>query len=130
MTLRWQDLVNVVLGLWTFVSAAFLRHAMADAVLWHSMAGAPPPEGVGSASMWSLAIVGVAVAFIALFAVLAFRPWLEWLNMALGLWLLVSPWVLDFHASAALRWNAVITGFVIAALAAWVLTQERAKAMS
>lgn len=129
MILRWQDLANMALGLWTFVSAAFLRHAMANVVFWHSMATANPPEGVGGASMWSLAIVGVVVTFVALFAAIAFRPWLEWLNMALGLWLLVSPWVLDFHASAALRWNAILTGIAVAALAAWALTAERAKAM-
>lgn len=122
--LRWQDLVNVGLGLWLFVSAAFLRHAMANATLWHSMPGAPPPEGVGSATMWNLAIVGIAVVSLALFAALAFRVWQEWLNMTLGIWLFVSPWVLGFHASTALRWNAVITGVLVAALAAWVLTQE------
>jgi len=126
---HWQDVVNVALGLWVFVSAAFLRHAMADPALWHSMTGTPPPEGVGSAAMWSPAVVGVAVTFVALFAVLAFRAWLEWLTMALGLWLFVSPWVFDFHASAALRWNAILTGVAVAALAAWALTAERAKAM-
>ena len=129
MPFRWQDMVNLLLGLWTFVSAAFLWHAMVDPVLWHSMAGALPPEGVGSASMWSLAVVGLVVTFVALFAALAFKPWLEWLNMMLGLWLLVSPWVFDFHASEALRWNAILTGSAIAALAAWSLTAERAKSM-
>lgn len=124
---HWQDVANAGLGLWIFVSAAFLRHAMADATLWHSMAGALPPEGVGGIAMWNLAIVGVAVTFIALSAALAFRAWQEWLNMALGLWLFISPWTLAFHASAALRWNAVIAGVLITVLAAWVLTQERAK---
>ncbi len=122
---HWQDVVNVGLGLWIFLSAAFLRHAMTNATLWHSMAGAPPPEGVGSAAMWNLAIVGVVVAFVALFVWLAFVAWQEWINVALGAWLLVSPWVLGFHASPALRWNAVITGVVVAALAAWVPTLER-----
>jgi hypothetical protein len=77
--------------------------------------------------MWNLAIVGLAVTFAALFAVLTFRPWLEWLNMVLGLWLFVSPWILAFPTSATLRWNAVITGLIVASLSAWVLTQERSK---
>jgi hypothetical protein len=124
----WQDLVNVGLGLWIFVSAAFLRHAMTDATWWHSMVGAPPPEGVSGAAMWNLIIVGAAVVAFALFAALAFNAWQEWVNMALGIWLLISPWVLVFHASEALRWNSVIVGVLIAALAAWVLVQERAKA--
>jgi hypothetical protein len=79
--------------------------------------------------MLILTIVGAAVTFVALLAVLAFRPWLEWLNMALGLWLFVSPWLFDFHASTALRWNAILTGIAIAALAAWALMKERTKAM-
>lgn len=124
----WQDLVNVGLGLWIFVSAAFLRHAMTDATWWHSMVGASPPEGVSGAAMWNLTIVGIAVVAFALFAALAFNAWQEWVNMALGIWLLVSPWVLGFHASEALRWNSVIAGVLIPALAACVLVQERAKA--
>jgi len=58
----------------------------------------------------------------------AFNAWAEWVNMTLGIWLLVSPWVLGFHISEALRWNSVAAGVLIAALAAWVLMQERAKA--
>lgn len=77
----WQDLVNAGLGLWIFVSAAFLRHAMTDATWWHSMVRAPPPEGVSGAAMWNLAIVGAAVVTFALFAALAFNAWQEW-----GIW--------------------------------------------
>jgi hypothetical protein len=123
---HWQDAVNVGLGLWLFASAAsFLRHAMANAPLWHLMTGAWPPEAVGIAAMWSLAIVGVAVAFVAFFAWLAFGAWQEWINLAFGIWLFVSPWVFGFPASAGLRWNAVITGTVVAGLAVWVLMLER-----
>jgi len=92
------------------------------------MVGASPPEGVSGAAMWNLTIVGIAVVAFALFAALAFNAWQEWVNMALGIWLLVSPWVLGFHASEALRWNSVIAGVLIPALAACVLVQERAKA--
>jgi hypothetical protein len=88
------------------------------------MASALSPDFAGGAAMWSLAIVGVAVALFAVFAVLAFSAWQEWGNMALGLWVFVSPWILDFPASGVLRWNAAITGVLVAALAAWVLTQE------
>ena len=124
----WQDLANVGVGLWIFVSPAFLRHAMKDATWWHSMLGAPPPEGVSSAAMWNLNIVGIAVVVLALFAAMAFNAWKEWVNMTLGIWLLISPWVLGFHASEALRWNSVTAGVLVAALASWVLMQERAKA--
>jgi hypothetical protein len=45
--------------------------------------------------------------------------WQDWLDMVLGFWLVISPWVLGFSGSdpAATR-NAVIVGIVIAALSA------------
>lgn len=120
---HWQDAVNVGLGLWTFASAAsFLRHTMADAPMWHLITGTLPPDIAGT---WSLAIVGVAVAFVAFFAWLAFGTWQEWINIAFGIWLFVFPWVIGFPASAALRWNAMITGALVAGLAAWALMLER-----
>ena len=121
----WQDVANVGLGLWIFVSAAaFLRHAVANAAPWHLITGALPP---GSAAMWTMAIVGAAIALFALFAVLAFSAWQEWINLALGLWLFVCPWVLDLDAPEILRWNSVVTGELVAVLAAWVLVQEHTK---
>lgn len=122
---HWQDAANVGLGLWIFASAAaLLQHAMANAPLRH-LIGASSPDDIGITALWTLAVVGVVVAFFAFFAWLAFDLWQEWINIALGIWLVVSPWALGFQATAALRWNAVVTGAVVAALAAWVLTLER-----
>lgn len=46
----------------------------------------------------------------------ATKPWLDWTNLALGLFLAVSPW-LARGGSAAIIWNAVICGGVIACAA-------------
>jgi hypothetical protein len=41
------------------------------------------------------------------------------INVFLGIWLLVSPWVFGYHAAgAAATWNSVIVGALIAILAA------------
>ncbi|WP_420107554.1 SPW repeat domain-containing protein [Mesorhizobium qingshengii] len=40
---------------------------------------------------WNQHIVGVAVVILAAVALFAFKSWEEWLNVALGAWLLVSP---------------------------------------
>ena len=125
MKIRWQDVTNVALGLWLFVSTAFLQHGMLDPSVWHGMQRAAGPEGVGSVAMWNIALAGLAVAFLSLACALAFRATLEWLNLALGIWLFASPWAFDFHQSSALRLNAVASGLVISALAAWALTAER-----
>lgn len=122
---HWQDVANVGVGLWIFVSTStLLQHAMADAPLWH-LIGASPPEDADLAALWALVVAGVVVAFFAALAWLTFGRWQEWINLALGVWLVVSPWAIGFQAAAALRWNAILSGAIVAALAAWVLMSDR-----
>ena len=42
----------------------------------------------------------------------------SWINLALGAWVLVSPWVLGFSEVNRPTWNAVVTGVGIAVVAA------------
>jgi hypothetical protein len=70
-------------------------------------------------------VVGIVIAVISIAALAAYAVWEEWLNLIAGLWLIVSPWVLGFPASTAMRVDVVI-GIVVAALAIvemWVTTQ-------
>lgn len=46
----------------------------------------------------------------------ATNPWLDWTNLALGIFLVASPW-LALGGSTAILWNAVICGGVIACAA-------------
>lgn len=108
---RWQDWSNLLLGLWVFVSPWVLQHTMTT--------GAAAAGAVTSAAMWSFYISGIAIAILAAAALLAFQTWEEWVNLALGSWLFVSPWVLGFSTSTLLMWNAVIAGALIVLLAGW-----------
>lgn len=47
------------------------------------------------------------------------------INILLGLWLLVSPWVFGYHEGAAATLNSVIVGALIAILAASRLASFR-----
>lgn len=107
---HWQDWVNVFVGLWVFGSPWLLEHTMITEV-----------PGGGLRGMWNLWIVGLLVAIIAYIAIYAFNAWEEWVNIALGAWLLVSPWILGFSASAVLMWNAVVFGALVVAFAVWAL---------
>lgn len=40
------------------------------------------------------------------------------INVLLGLWLLISPWLLAYSAAAGLLWNSLIVGAIVAILAA------------
>ena len=104
---HWQDPVSVVVGLWLLISPWALQH-----------------QAEGNPT-WNAVIVGVVVAAIALYAMFEVMAWEEWANAALGVWLVISPWVLGFSALAAAMWNAVIIGVVIAALALWTLGTDK-----
>jgi hypothetical protein len=46
-----------------------------------------------------------------------FAEWEEWINLLLGVWVLVSPWVLSFSAQTTARWAHVGIGLIVAVLA-------------
>jgi|SRR3990167_570720 len=110
---HWQDWVNVLLGLWIFGSPWLLEHTMVTEV-----------SGGGLLGMWNAWVVGLAVVLIAGIATSAYSAWAEWTNVALGAWLLVSPWALGFSQSAVLMWNAVIFGALVLGFAGWALAEK------
>jgi hypothetical protein len=61
---------------------------------------------------------GGIVLILAVAAIAALREWEEWINVALGLWIAVSPWLLGFAMAVTPRWTHVGVGIAVAALAA------------
>lgn len=102
---HWQDAVNVVLGAWLVLS----------------------PWAIGyqdeAMAMSNAIVIGLALIAASLGAIFVPRAWEEWTEGALGLWMIVSPWVLGFAGGA--RMTAVVTGIVIAALALWTLATDK-----
>lgn len=47
--------------------------------------------------------------------------WPDWLNLAAGAWIFVSPWVLGYTGDTASEWTAWILGAAVAAIAAIAL---------
>jgi hypothetical protein len=122
-TERWRDWVMLVLGAWLFLSPWILGFAPG------TPAGAPnrrwparrrPPGMPGS---W-----GVVITALAIWAIVKFAEWQDWLTGILGVWLIIAPWVLGFSSLTAAAWNQVIVGLLVVALAAWELWDVRQKA--
>ena len=82
-------------------------------------------DGTSGAVTANYSIVGFALTILATVALAAFQPWEEWVNLVLGAWLLVSPWVLGFSTATALMWNAVLIGALIVVSASWALGKEQ-----
>jgi hypothetical protein len=98
---RWKDAVNLVLGLWLIVSPWALSFA-AD-----------------RRPMWNASAIGLIIAIAALAALISFHKWEEWIEAALGLWLIVSPYILSFTSQMHATVNQVVIGIIVAALAVW-----------
>jgi hypothetical protein len=103
---KWCDVANLVLGAFLFFSPWIFGF---DA-------------GTVSQNAY---ISGIVIAGLAIAALAAFAVWEEWLNLIVGLWTLVSPWVLGFEGKA-MTVTAII-GVIVAILAAielWMLSQN------
>ena len=104
---HWQDVVNMVIGVWLVVSAWALG-LEADRVMTANFV-----------------IVGLALVALTLGAIFVPKAWEEWSEFALGIWLIMSPWVLSFNIHLDATRNAVACGAAVALLSIWsLLTYE------
>ncbi len=109
---HWQDWVTLIVGVWLVLSPMIL------AVV--------PPEGSQTFLMsWNFTVTGLLAIALAISALTLFRPWEEWLDIVLGVWLVISPWVLGFTFSEIALWNAILCGVVVAAMGLWVAYETR-----
>jgi hypothetical protein len=63
-----------------------------------------------------LRATGAVIAAISLAAIIAYASWEVWANLLLGLWLIVSPWILGFAHTRAMHFSIGL-GAVVAFLA-------------
>ncbi len=91
------DLYNLILGSFLFVSP------------WLFAFGYGPARA-------DAFLCGALLMLGSLAAIAAFREWEEWVNLAIGLWILVSPFVLYFPHKAGMH-VAIFVGAVVTYLA-------------
>ena len=101
--------LNVIAGLWLIISPWILHDQVQQAYA-------------------NNVILGIIIAVLAAIrAGGAHRAaWLSWINLVLGLWVIISPWVLQLPASHTQAfWNNVVVGVVVALLAIWSAVATR-----
>jgi SPW repeat len=94
------DVVNLVLGAWLFLSPWIFGFV---------------PE---TAASWNAWLSGIVIAGLAIAALAAFAEWEEWINFVVGIWVIVSPWVVGFSANATAMRVDLVVGVIVAAVAA------------
>lgn len=94
--------INIIAGLWLLLAPFALGYSTIEAALWNSI------------------ILGLAIAVMAIVRVVQpeEHEGVSWVNFVLGIWLLVSPFVLALQNIQWLVWNNVIVGIIVLALAA------------
>ena len=104
---HWQDGISVLVGVWLVTSPWVLGY-----------------YGI-SAAMWNSVVLGVIFAVAAGAALLKFHEWEEWINVVLGAWLIVSPWLLNYAVMGVAAWNHVIVGLLVLTLSSWSIWHFR-----
>jgi hypothetical protein len=103
---QWEDWCSWLLGLWLCISPWALRFDL------------------DSTATQIAVISGVLVILAELLTLTVFRSWEEWINVILGAWLIVCPWIVGISSSTA-KTNFVVIGALIAVLALYEIWTAR-----
>ena len=103
---RWQDQLMVVIGVWLIVSPWVL--------------GYPP----GSPPALNAYIAGALIGLLAAFDLVKTYVWAVLLNIVMGVWVAVSPWLVGTVRDPAMTWSLVIAGIGTIVLGTWELRSD------
>lgn len=103
---RWQDQVILLLGVWLFFSPWALDYV------------------IGSPIALNVQIAGIAMALLAAFDLYKTYAWAVVLNLLIGLWVAVSPWVNALADRSTMMTNSVIVGIAVVVLGLWELKSD------
>jgi len=107
-----------------------LNWLVALAGLWEVIAVFILGYTASSTALWNALIVGVALLVLGVWAALSNQEttdkFLDWINVVIGVWLIIAPFILGYSAIVAAIWNDIIVGLVVVVLEVWaVLTIGR-----
>ena len=103
---HWQDLVNALLGGWLLLSPWVLGF-----------------QGLVIATASTMAVGALLIASSA-GAMQVPQAWEEWLDVILGVTLMLLPVLLGFDGVKPALQNALVTGGAVTVLAIWVLVTD------
>lgn len=100
----WQDWVNLVLGVWLFIAPFFGIGALNESAVWNSY------------------VAGIAIVVFAWASLARPQRWKEWINLLIGVWLIIAPFALGYTDQPAAMWNHIIVGLLVGADALWAMS--------
>ena len=103
---RWQDQLILLLGLWLFITPWVFTYPI------------PSPQA------WNAFVAGAVIAILAAFELYKTYFWAVVVNLLLGIWVAISPWVLRVASDRELMWNELIVGIAVIVLALWEMRTD------
>ena len=101
-TQRWPDWIVVALGAWLLLSPLLLEYTQTTAAS-------------------NATVIGLGMMLFAILSLVESHLWEEWINFALGAWLIASPFVLGHSTLPTPTWNHVVVGLIAGANALLVI---------
>jgi hypothetical protein len=49
----------------------------------------------------------------------------NWIQVGLGVWLILSPWFLEFSSISIMKWNNMGVGLLLVLLNVWIIFDEK-----
>ncbi len=103
---QWQDWLNLILGAWLFLAP---------------FAGVGAVNDVAAGNSY---VFGLGIAIFAAAALYRPQMWEEWVNLLIGIWLILAPFALGFTEQTLVMWNQIIVGVVVGGDAAWAMLER------
>lgn len=103
---QWEDWCSWLLGIWLCISPWTLRYDLDPVATQTSV------------------LSGLLIILAELVTLSIFRSWEEWINVILGTWLVICPWIIGISASTA-RMNFIVAGVIMMVLAFYEIWDAR-----
>lgn len=97
----WPNWLTLLLAVWLFISPWVLATAVAGAWAWN---------------FW---VVAVVLAVLSIAALAQIAEWEDWVNLVLGVWLFISPWIYGYTGTTNISWNSYIVGVLVGLVSIW-----------
>lgn len=105
-TKRWQDQLILLLGLWLIASPWVLGYP----------SDSPPTTNA--------VVAGIIMAALAAFDLYKTYVWAVVLNLVVGAWVTVSPWVIGMLQDRAMMISLIVSGVATVVLGLWELRSD------
>jgi hypothetical protein len=130
--IRWQDWANAILAIWLFISPWVIGFGNAGAATTGAAGTAAAAGGeFGGTASWNAWVLGVIVFLVAVSAMgRRFVMSQEWVNLVLGIWIFVAPWVLGFVSLGSAAWDHWIVGALIFLVSLSIVLMGRSLAVA